>query len=297
MTPSFQLDTAVASTNNSDSEVADRLNPAKQFLRDFVRATAARWPEYSIEAALLCLFMISACTFTALFELPTSLVRQAIPFPLFRRALTGAAMGLTAIVLIYSPWGQRSGAHFNPSVTLTFYRVGKISGVEAVLYILAQFIGGLSGVMIAAHILGARVAQPAVHYAATFPGRYGIFPAALSELIISFLLMLMVLGVSNHARLSRFTGTFAGLLVATYITFEAPFSGMSMNPARTFASALPSGIWTGFWIYVVAPPLGMLAAAEFFIRHHGRDSIRCCKIYHNTTQHCTFCGANGGFHE
>jgi aquaporin Z len=297
MIPSSQIEAATSRIANVELILDIRRSPAKQFLNSLVRAITARWPEYSIEAALLCLFMLSACTVTTLLELPSSPLRQAIPYALFRRALTGAAMGLTAVALIYSPWGQRSGAHFNPSVTLTFYRVGKISAADAALYILAQFLGGLIGVMTAIHLLGSRVAQPEVHYAATYPGRYGIFPAALSELIISFLLMLMVLCVSSRVRLSKFTGVFAGLLVATYITFEAPFSGMSMNPARTFASALPSGIWTGFWIYVVVPPLGMLAAAEFFIRHHGRGSIRCCKIYHNPTQHCTFCGANGGFHD
>ena len=206
-------------------------------------------------------------------------------------------MGLTAIALIYSPWGQRSGAHINPSVTLTFYRLGKIRSYDAALYIFSQFAGGIAGVMIAANLLGGVVAHPDVHYAATYPGQYGVFPAALSEFIISFLLMLMVLYVSNHTRLSRYTGIFAGLLVASYIAFEAPFSGMSMNPARTLASALPSGIWRGFWIYIIVPPLGMLAAAEFFLRSTARGSIRCCKLYHNPQRHCIFCGANGDFHE
>ena len=261
-----------------------------------VRLIATRWPEFGIEAALLGLFMISACVFTVLFQLPSSLVRENVPSAFLRRAMTGAAMGLTAIALIYSPWGQRSGAHINPSVTLTFYRLGKIQLGDATLYIFSQFAGGIAGVMIAAHLLGASVADSEVHYAATYPGKYGAFPAVVSELIISFLLMLMVLYVSNHARLSRFTGLFAGLLVASYIAFEAPFSGMSMNPARTLASALPSGIWRGFWIYVVVPPLGMLAAAELFLRSTARGSVRCCKMYHNPQRYCTFCGANGDFH-
>jgi aquaporin Z len=262
-----------------------------------VRLIASRWPEYSIEAALLGLFMISACVFTVLFELPSSLVRQTVPSSFLRRALTGVAMGLTAMALIYSPWGQRSGAHINPSVTLTFYRLGKIQNCDAALYILSQFAGGITGMMIAAHLLGSSVAHPDVHYAATYPGRYGVFPAALCEFIISFLLMLVVLHVSNHSRLSRYTGIFAGLLVASYIAFEAPFSGMSMNPARSLASALPSGIWSGFWIYVVVPPLGMLAAAELFLRSAGRRSVPCCKLYHNPQRSCIFCGANGDFHE
>lgn len=249
-----------------------------------------RWPEYGIEAALLGLFMISACVFTVLFWLPSSLVPENIPSIFFRRLMTGIAMGLTAIALIYSPWGQRSGAHMNPAVTLTFYRLGKMRTGEAVFYILSQFLGGIAGVWIAGRLLGSRMGQPTVQFAATYPGKMGTTLAATGEFVISFLLMSMVLHITNHPRLSRFTGLFAGLLVATYITFESPYSGMSMNPARTFASALPSGIWTGFWIYLVVPPLAMLSAAEFYTRTGSGRQIMCCKMSHNPRKDCTFCG-------
>src|SRR5881409_3845933 len=99
------------------------------------------WPEYMMEAAELGIFMISACLFGMLFEHPNSTVRQAIPDPLVRRVLTGLAMGLTAISIVYSPWGKQSGAHFNPSMTLTFFRLGKVRGWDAAFYVLAQFCG------------------------------------------------------------------------------------------------------------------------------------------------------------
>jgi len=118
---------------DGETTSANRLQATKQLFWSFVRLVSARWPEYSIEAALLALFMIPACTCTVIFELPSSPVRQAIPSAFLRRALTGIAMGLTAIALIYSPWGQRSGAHINPSVTLTFYRLGKIQMMDAAL--------------------------------------------------------------------------------------------------------------------------------------------------------------------
>lgn len=255
-----------------------------------LRTWMERWPEYSIEAVLVGLFMISACVFTVLFWLPSSPVPVNIPSIFVRRLMTGTAMGLTAIVLIYSPWGQRSGAHMNPSVTLAFYRLHKLRSAEAALYILFQFLGGMTGVWIAARMLGSRLGQPAVQYAATYPGKMGTALAAAAEFVISFLLMFMVLHISNHARLSRFTGIFAGLLIATYITFESPYSGMSMNPARTFASALPSGIWTGFWIYLVVPPIAMLSAAEFYTRTGFGQQVMCCKMFHNPRKDCTFCG-------
>src|ERR1051325_7367080 len=111
-------------------------------------ALRTHWPEYLIEASGLGLFMISACSFTVLFEHPASAVRQAIETPILRHVLTGIAMGLTAIALIYSPWGKQSGAHFNPATTLTFFRLGKIEPWDAFFYVLAQFLGGTAGVLL-----------------------------------------------------------------------------------------------------------------------------------------------------
>ena len=87
------------------------------------RAVRQHWPEYLMEAALLGLFMISVGAFTILLEHPASSIHMSLRSPLLRRALGGLAMGLTAIALIYSPWGRQSGAHFNPAVTMTFYRL------------------------------------------------------------------------------------------------------------------------------------------------------------------------------
>jgi aquaporin Z len=143
------------------------------------------WPEYAMEAALLGLFMLSACVFTVILQFPQSPVREAISPPMLRRALGGVAMGITAIALIYSPWGQRSGAHINPSVTLTFLRLGKIRAVDAAFYFLFQFAGAAIGVLVAAAALGARIADPAVQYAATYPGRAGPAIAGLGEFIIT----------------------------------------------------------------------------------------------------------------
>src|SRR2546427_9803334 len=125
----------------------------------------------------------------------------------------------------------------NPSVTLTFYCLGKVESHDAVFYVLAQFVGGILGVQVAVVLLGAPLAIPQVHYAVTVPGGPGPGVAFLTELGISSLLMLVILTASNSTRLAPLTGLFAGALVASYITLEAPLSGMSMNPARTFGSA------------------------------------------------------------
>jgi aquaporin Z len=248
------------------------------------------WPEYLMEGTCLGLFMISAFSFGTILEHPASPVHQAMPNPLLRRLLMGIAMGLTAIAIIYSPWGKQSGAHINPSTTLTFFRLGKVAKWDAIFYVAFQFIGGIAGALVAATVLSSLVSHPSVHYVVTTPGYLGAMVAFFAEAAIAFILMAVILTVSNNHRTHKFTGLCAGLLVATYITVEAPISGMSMNPARSFASAVPAHHWTALWIYFTAPLLGMFLAAEVFLRNKGAGSIVCAKLHHENTKRCIFCG-------
>ena len=247
------------------------------------------WPEYLMEAAGLGLFMISAAVMTSLLEYPHSPFFLLLPDPAVRRILIGIAMGLTAIGIIYSPWGKRSGAHLNPAVTVTFFRLGKIQGLDAFFYVFAQFAGGLIGLLLASLAIGMAIEHPTVNYVVTVPGLDGTGVAFAAEACISFGLMLVVLIVSNHKKLNVWTGVFAGVLVAIYIALEAPFSGMSMNPARSFASALPANLWTDFWVYLTAPLLGMLLAAECYVRFSGARRVLCAKLYHDNNTRCIFC--------
>ena len=253
-----------------------------------LRALEQHWPEYLAEALGLGLFMLSACGFGTLLGHPASPAAGVIPDGLPRRVLMGLAMGLTAVALIYSPWGRRSGAHLNPATTLTFWRLGKVAGPDAAWYVLAQALGGIAGVFAAALFVGPALAVPSVHYVTTMPGPSGVTPAFLAETVIAFVLMTVVLRVSNTAHLAAYTGIFAGALVATYIAFESPVSGMSMNPARSLASAVAAGLWEALWIYFVAPPIGMLLAAELYVRQHGLARVFCAKLHHDTQSRCIF---------
>ncbi len=237
------------------------------------------WCEYLMEAGGLGIFMISACAFTTVIEHPGSPLRQWIDNAFIRRTMIGVAMGLTVIGLIYSPWGKQSGAHLNPSVTIAFF------------YVLAQFVGADLGVLVSTFFLRRWVSHPAVNYAASVPGPKGAGVAFAAEFVISFVLMMMILFMSNSTRLAVFTGVLAGVLVATYITLEAPLSGMSMNPARTFGSALSSRVWKGWWIYFTAPPIGMLLAAELYRCLRGVNGVVCAKLHHQNDRRCIFhCG-------
>jgi aquaporin Z len=252
-------------------------------------ALREHWPEYLIEAWALGMFMISAALFSTLLGSPSSPLQKILPNADLRRAGVGIAMGVTAVALIYSPWGKRSGAHMNPAVTLTFLRLGKIARWDAIFYILAQFGGGLAGVLIAVTLLHDAFTAPPILYVATQPGAYGAGGAFLAEFVISALLMSVILRISN-SRYAKFTGLCAGAIVATYITLEAPLSGMSMNPARSFASAFPAGLWGDLWVYFTAPVLGMQAAAAWHVFRRGAQSVACAKLQHPADQRCIHCG-------
>jgi aquaporin Z len=157
---------------------------------------------------------------------------------------------------------------------------------DAAFYILAQFIGAIAGVFAVTLLVREPLSHPAVNYAATLPGMRGMIVAFVAEFVIAFVLMSVVLRVSNTPHLARYTGLFAGALVATYITFESPLSGMSMNPARTFGSALIGHLWTGLWLYFTAPVLAMQLAAAAYLRGKGR--VYCAKYHHYNRHRCIF---------
>ena len=224
-------------------------------------ALVRHWPEYLMEGALLGLFMISACIFTTLLEYPGSPAHRALPSPLLRRALVGIAMGATAVALIYSPWGKRSGAHFNPAVTLTFYRLGKIETWDAIFYMSAQFFGGAAGVFATLGVLGDFVRDPSVNYVVTVPGNAGVTVAFLAELAISFGLMLTVLKVMNTDGAARFTGWFAGILVALGFAGVETIAGVNdfIREALRFYPNLRSDVVRMVLVHpgeVILPELG-----------------------------------------
>jgi len=262
---------------------ASNLNP--------LHALRRHWPEYVMEGAELGLFMVSACVFGLLIYHPAAPAARAIDSEFIRRLLIGAAMGLTAVAIICSPLGQRSGAHMNPAVTLAFLRLGKVGTWDAIFYILAQFLGAIAGVLLVSLAAGGELSHPAVRHVATSPGApgaSGLLMAWMGEFTIAFILMSVVLVVSNRMSLARLTPLFAGALVWMFIALEAPISGMSMNPARTFGSAFWSHVWTGLWVYFTAPPLAMLAAAEVHVWLRGAASVHCAKLHHFNRHRCIF---------
>ncbi len=252
------------------------------------------WRLYLYEGLELAWFMVAACVATVVLFGATSSALHVIPSAALRRLCMGIAMGATAVMIIHSPMGKRSGAHFNPAITLTYLRLGKIGRWDALGYVLGQFAGGMAGVGLSALLLRGRLAQPSVEYAVTVPGVGGTAGAFGAELFMATLLMGVVLWSSNRPRFAKYTGYLVGGLIVSYIFFFAPVSGFSINPARTVGSAVFAGVWTAVWVYFVAPLLGMFAAAEVYVRRYGIERVLCAKLHPAPSELCPFdCGVVG----
>ncbi len=220
--------------------------------------------KYIDEGLGLGLFMVSASFFDAVIEYPGLPVRHIISSELLRRFLVGLAMGLTALYIFTSSFGIRSGAYINPAVTVVRYRLGDINKTDSIFYIVFQLLGGSLGVYIVALIFPSWMKNPEINYIITIPGKAGIAIAFVMEYLISFILIAVVLFMGIKKRWAKYTPYVVSCLITLFITFEAPFSGMSTNPARTFASAIVAGEWQSFWLYCTAPVLGMLAGEYLY---------------------------------
>ncbi len=225
------------------------------------------WSIYLMEAIGLAVFMTFASAFTVLLFHPDSSVGKAIGEPAARFAVLGVCMFPVVLFgIIKAPWGKKSGAHINPAVTLAFWRLGKISAVDAAFYILFQFLGAIATVWIVAQIMGPLYSHPEIDFAANKPGPDGPAVAFAIEFVITFGLMMLLLWMSNDERLEPKLPLFVSLLIGFYLTTATPFTGMSLNPARTTGSAVWASERPGLWLYFVAPIAATLCAAELYRR-------------------------------
>jgi aquaporin Z len=250
------------------------------------RGLRDHWPEYLLEASGLAVIMLVSSGITVFAQTLLPDGWTALP----RRMVEGMAIGSTAIGLVYSPWGLRSGAHYNPAVTLTFLILGRVNLVDAAFYVIFQFAGAFIGIFLSGFILGSLFQEPPTMWIVTRPGEYGVFVAFLAEFAIAFLAMETILITAGLPHLSRFTGIFVGVLIFLFVSFESPLSGFSMNPARSFGSAAAAGYWRAFWIYVLVPPTGMLVAAFLNRSISTWPSTNCAKLAANCSHRCIHCG-------
>ncbi|MCX6367284.1 MAG: aquaporin [Armatimonadetes bacterium] len=171
------------------------------------------------------------------------------------------ASGLAVLAMIYT-FGHISSAHFNPAVTLGFAVSGRFSWKQVPGYVLAQVLGatlaaGLTALIFGAGAHGTHVPTPSV----------SALSCVLLEATLSFLLMLLILGVATDKRgATPVAGVAIGLCVVFLVWIGGPVTGGSMNPARSLGPALVSGgaALSAWWIYLLGPCLGTVLAARLY---------------------------------
>jgi aquaporin Z len=230
------------------------------------------WKFYCQEALGLAIFMISACFFSGLLFGKDGYFNSGLSVSL-RQSILGVMMGATALFIFYSRFTSPSGSHINPAVTLSFFRLGKIGPWDSLFYMIFQLLGGTLSVYLMAVLMKDNLTAAPLHFVITVPGKYGTIPAVITEFIIAFIMMFTVLFTSADRRLNKYTRLFSGILVCVFVIIAGPVSGFGMNPARSFSSAFPAQIWTGFWIYISMPLSGMLSASEVYLFIKRRKSM------------------------
>ena len=199
---------------------------------------------------------------------------------------------MLAALLTYSRWGRQSGAHFNPATTLTFFLLGKVRPWDALFYVLFQTLGAAAGLAAAALVFGHVLRSPRVEWLATYPtGMRAALPFA-AEFLALFAVMSLILATGRH-HAGRPLHRPCVAAAATFLLglFDVSASaGFSLNPARSLVSAVPSGHWDGFWIYLVAPPAGMALAAFVNRRVIPLPPMLCAKLVHDSGTRCIHCG-------
>ena len=183
----------------------------------------------------------------------------------------GVAMtfGLVVMAMIYT-FGDISGAHLNPAVTIAFWRARRFEGAKVLPYIGSQ----LAGALAASGLLRALFPTHATLGATLPAGSAG--QSFILETVLTFLLMLVILNVSTGAKEKGITAGIAiGAVIMLEAMFAGPICGASMNPARSLAPALVSGNLGVLWIYLLAPVLGAWLAIGACRGVQGED---CCRV-------------------
>jgi aquaporin Z len=236
------------------------------------------WRLYLSEALGTALLVAVGCSFVVLDFAARSPIPHLLPSDQLRRALTGFLFGSTGGAIALSPIGRESGAHINPVVSLAFLLRGSMNRAVAGGYIVSQMLGGIVGTL--PLLLWGDLAQ-SVHFAATTLGPAGPIFGLLGETGATALLVLGLFIFVGHRSLRRFTPGLFPMLYAFLVWTEAPLSGTSTNPARSFGPDLVAHFWTGWWVDFLGPLLG-LALGLLLLRLPRLRGFReeVAKLYH-----------------
>lgn len=186
----------------------------------------------------------------------------SLPFTMILIAL---AFGLSLVALVYTI-GRVSGCHINPAVSLGMLISGRMNVVECIEYIVVQILGGIVGAEILGMVFGSytNLGANGFEKLSALPNITTMWVAIIIEIILTFIFVLVVLSTTdkenNHA------GFAIGLTLALVHIMGIPFTGTSVNPARSIGPALFTGgdALSQLWVFIVAPLAGAALAALFY---------------------------------
>lgn len=208
-------------------------------------------------------------------------VATLLPSPSLRLLLTGMLFAACGSLFAITPLGRLSGAHLNPSVTVGFWLHRQVRHLDVAGYVLAQCLGALLGVGLARLLWGQTLTSAPVNWARTAPGRgLSDLQAAGVEALMTGLLLATIFLMVSHVRTARWTPLAVWVVVAVEVWQGAPFTGTSLNTARTLAPDLLSGHFPALWVYLVGPITGA-AVAWLAVAVLARRRVLTAKLFHD----------------
>ena len=178
--------------------------------------------------------------------------------------MTGLAFGLVLIAAAYSI-GNVSGCHINPAVSIALTVAGKMEVKECIKYVIAQIIGAFAGSLLLWACIGKQYGLGANIVNTSF-NSMTIWKGLLVEVVLTFIFTTVILGVTDKKENGHVTGIVIGLALVLVHFFGIPFTGTSVNPARSIAPAVIQGgdYLKQLWIFIVAPSIGAVIAGLFY---------------------------------
>lgn len=196
----------------------------------------------------------------------------AAAFPEVGIGFAGVALafGLTVLTIAYS-LGHISGAHLNPAVTFGLWAGGRFSGKDILPYVVSQILGAIAAAAVLYIIVtgkeGADIGGFAANgYAEHSPGGYGMVAAIVTEFVMTFMFLIVILGATDERAPKGFAGLAIGLALTLIHLISIPVTNTSVNPARSISQALFVGDWAlaQLWLFIMIPILGALAAGVVY---------------------------------
>lgn len=242
------------------------------------------WLIWGAEAGGTGLLVLGALSAGAVNLAPGSPIAKLLPPTSLRLLTTGLIVGVIVTGIAVSPLGKLSGAHINPAVTAAFAVSGQISVHDVIGYLVAQVTGALTGALAfralwgeTAYAVGGGVTHPSISTSLAFGLEAGM--TALLVAVIFFFL--------SRERLARLTPVAICPVLALIIWKVAPYTGASLNPARSAGPAVIFGDYTDLWLYCVAPVAGALAVALLWRGCLPSAPPMTAKLFHDPRYPCS----------